>query len=370
MAAAKCVVGHTAYVYDRGGGHRLLQLVKMQQITWRRLGDDISLCDITLSVSQCETDLSLLEPGRHEIVVYRGQERVWEGPLTLMTLYGDRCELQARDVMHYVYRTIMRSGYDNAYPNTTTCIKRSKLILETELGRCWETLDPPIDVVDHIMAIERDNDSRTSRVTIPYEKTAFTDIDDMARASGMDYTVVGRRIVLFDTDTALGRTPVLTQEDIAGDVRITVYGMEVAAFAAVSGGDGQYGIAEGPYGYPDPYYGCWEILDDAYDEEAGSDAPTLSELADQAKRNVEDRIPTPVEVKIPEGSTLASSSPLAQDLGLLVPGVQVPVLAQLPGRSVQQIQKLRELEVTETPEGETLAITLVSTNSVLEEVEA
>lgn len=357
---------HTAYVYDRGGGARVMELGPLDSIDWERVGDDVSMANANLPASKCAGDIEAIEPGRHELVVFRGDKRVWEGPITYLSMYGDIVELQARDVMHYVYRTIMRSAYNNAYPNVTTCIKRSVRILRTELARHWEAIDPPINVLPHLTAIERAGDSRTSRRTVRFEKTAFTDIDDMARASGMDYTVVGRRIILHDTDTALGRTPVLSEADIAGDVKVTSYGMELANFAVVTGGDGQYGYASGKGGFPHPYYGAWEILDDAYDEEEGTDAPTLNELHSQAQRNVNDRVPTPVEVRVPDGSTLADTSPLL-DVDLLVPGVQVPVLATFPARKVTQMQKLRRVKFAETSAGETVQITLTPTNSVLDE---
>ena len=80
------------------------------------------------------------------------------------------------------------------------------------------------------------------------------------------------------------------------------------------------------------------------------------------------RIPTPVAVRIPDGSTLAVTSPL-YDPDLLVPGVQVPVLARFPGREISQMTKLREVKFTETSEGETVTITTVATNSLLYEIE-
>lgn len=359
---------HTAFAYERGGKKRLLQLGPLSSIDWERVGDDVSLANLRMSASTCDADLNAVEPGRHEVVIFRGEQRVWEGPLTYMSLYGDEVEIQARDVMHYAYRTICRRRYSNKYPNVTTCIKRSVQILRTELGRQWERIEPPINVLPYLQAIERADDSKTSRNTAAYQQTVFDDIDSMARTSGMDYTVVGRRIILHDTDTALGRTPTLSELDLAGDVKVTVYGMEVAAFAAVTGGDGQVGTAEGVNGYPDPYYGAWEILDDAYDEDEGTDMPSQAELESQAARNVSARIPTPVELRVQDGSSVAATSPL-YDVDLLVPGVQIPVIASFPQRPLSQMQKLRRVRWYEDETGERCEITLLPTNSVIDEEE-
>jgi hypothetical protein len=357
---------HTCFAYDRGGKTRITQIGPLTSIDWERVGDDISMANMRLSGSACDVDLQDLEPGRHEIVIFRGSQRVWEGPLTYLSFAGDVVEIQARDVMHYAYRTAMRRGYNNAYPNTTTCIKRSVTILRTEFNRAWERIDPPINVLPYLTAIERTGDSKTSRKTTRYQSSVFDDIDSMARTSGMDYTVVGRRIILHDTDTALGRTPVLSELDIAGDVKVTAYGMETAAFAAVTGGDGQVGTAEGINGFPDPYYGAWEIIDDAYDETEGTDQPTQSELESQAARNVNARIPTPVELRISDGSSLANTSAL-YDVDLLVPGVQVPVIATFTQRRLSQMQKLRRVRWYEDENGERCEITLLPTNSVIDE---
>lgn len=359
---------HSAIIYDRGARSRFVELDEIDKIDWGRVGDDISLANVSFRGSRCSTNVKYIEPGRHELVVFRGTKRVWEGPVTLMTFQGDHVDLQARDVMHYAERTIMKREYDNSYPNITTCIKRSREILVTELARIWERLEPPIMVVPFLKPIERDGDSKTSRKTIAYEKTVFDDIDDMARYAGMDYTVVGRSIILFDTDTALGRTPTLTDADLIGNTEVTVYGMETASLAVVTGAEGQRGMAVGPNGHPDRYYGAWEILDDAYDEESGTDRPTQAELNSQAERNVQDRIPTPVALRIPDNSTLAATSPL-YDPDLLVPGVQIPVLARFPTREISQIMKLREVKWSEDENGETVTITTLPTSSVLEDAD-
>lgn len=359
---------HTAFAYERGGKKRLTEVGPLSSIDWERVGDDVSMANMRLSASTCDADLTNLEPGRHEIVIFRGEQRVWEGPLTYATFYGDVIELQARDVMHYAYRTIMRRAYNNAYPNTATCIDRASNILRTEFNRQWERINPPINVLPYLTPIRRTGDSRTTRKTIAYQSTVFDDIDSMARTSGMDYTVVGRRIILHDTDTALGRTPTLSELDIAGDVKVTVYGMEVAAFAAVTGGDGQVGTANAVNGFPDPYYGAWEILDDAYDEDEGTDAPSQSELNSQAQRNVNARIPTPIELRVQDGSSLANTSPL-YDVDLLVPGVQIPVIATFPLRRLSQMQKLRRVRWYEDETGERCEITLLPTNSVIDDTE-
>jgi hypothetical protein len=345
---------HTAYVYDRGGTRRIAQIDGITSLSWERVADDISFGDISVVNPSpgCQTVLNAMEPGRHEIVIFRGANRVWEGPLTLMSYSRDTVNIQARDVMHYAYRIAQSREYDNRYPNIGKVVGRAQLQLVTELGR-REVEDPPINVVPFIRAITRSDDAGTSRWTTTYQKTVFDDIDDMAANSGLDYVVVGRSIILHDTNTVLGKTPTLTDGDIIGDIIVTVYGMEMATFAVVTGADGAYGV----FGGTDGYYGRVEVVDDAYDEEEGSDAPSQEELNSQAQRNLSGRLPTPIEVRVPDGSRLSPSCPI--NLEDLVPGVVIPLRATLTARTFSQNQKLRKLRVVEDASGEQILLTMV-----------
>jgi len=348
---------HTVQVYDRGAFTRMFQLEDVISVQWQRVRDDISMADVTISSPgpSCLRLLEQIEPGRHELVIYRGTQRVWEGPITLLVEeqgLTPTVKIQARDVMHYAYRLIMRRRYSNAYPNIVTTVDRAANILRTELAR-RENEDPPINVLPHMQVIRTKDMARTSRVTLAYQSTAFEDIDSLAAYSGLDYTVIGRRIVLFDRHIAVGRTPTVTQADFLGDARISVYGMELATFAAVTGGNGMYAVAGGA----DDYYGRWEILDSAYDEEEDSAAPTQKELASQARRNLVGRLPTPVQIRVPENARINPNGVLTMDN--LIPGIQVPVRAKLAIRKVQQYQKLTRMQVNDDAAGERIQITLV-----------
>lgn len=353
-------VNHTAYLFDRGGRNRIAQLTPPVQVTWGRLRDDVSAASVTLAAPECLQSVDQIEPGRHELVIYRGEQRMWEGPISLVRWEAGTVTVEAKDVMFYVQRLISRQGLSNAYPNIDTTVNRAVTLLEQELPR-MEALDPPVNVLDYVVSYHHADDARTSKKTIPYQMTVFEDIDDLAAKSGIDYTVVGRSIVIHDTHLPLSRTPTVTEADFDGDVIVTAYGNELATYAAVTGAEGVYGIAVAsddvdPVTGVHPYYGIWEILDDAYDEEGSADAPTQAELDSQAQRNLSGRLPTPVTVRIPDGSTLSPYS--AVTLDDLVPGVQVPLVATLGGRPLSQMQKLDKVDVTETSEGEQIKITL------------
>lgn len=371
MSAGVGCTNHSVMVYDRGGFTRLFQLEDVISVQWQRVRDDISLADVTIGSPgpNCLRQLEQIEPGRHEMVIFRGTERVWEGPITLLVEeqgIQPTISIQARDVLHYAYRLILRNRYANNYPNIVTTVARAANILRGELARREApNEDPPINVLPHLQVRVGPDMARTSRVTIPYQATVFDDLDSLAAYSGLDYTVIGRRIVLFDRHYALGRTPTVTQADFLGDVRISVYGMELATYAAVTGGNGMFGTAGGR----DAYYGLWEILDSAYDEEADETAPTQAELVSQAQRNLAGRVPTPVQIRVPENAQINPNGVLTMDN--LIPGIQVPVRAKLAIRSIQQYQKLSRVQVNDDAAGERIQVTLVPStgNPAIDEAE-
>lgn len=201
------------------------------------------------------------------------------------------------------------------------------------------------------------SDARTAARTLPYEMTAFEHIDNYAARGGLDYTVVGRSILFFDVHQRIGQTPLVTADDFLGDPIITQYGMELATYVAMTDGKGNFGDAGGV----DPYYGEWEILHQAYDEDAqGSnpeDPPSVEELRSQARRTYLQGSKPPLVVRVPDNTSLNPNGVLT--ISDLVPGVWIPLSASLPGRAVSQMQKLDSMTVEETAEaGEDIKVTL------------
>ena len=361
-----CVEDHTVYIYDRGGQTRVGQLLDVSQVRWVRDRDSVSEADIRIEGSACSAQASLLaaiEPKRSEIVIFRGQERVWEGPVWRVGWHADYVEINAHDVMAYVNSTPLTREWDNRHrvDNTdpdnpveismpTEVTTRLGQILDYEM-QVWEALDPPANILPHRVIHHSPNEARTSAYTLPFEMTVGEHIEGMGRTAGIDWTVIGRAIHIWDVSSNLGRTRTLTEADFLSSVIITAYGADMAAVVVVVGEDGMYGYAA----EESPYYGPWTMILTAYSEE-GADAPTQAELDSQAKRNLNGRMPVPVEVRIPDNSGVRLNETLTIDH--LVPGVQVPLLATLNSRQMSQLQKIDKLVVTETPDGETIQLTL------------
>lgn len=341
---------HTAFLYDRGGRRKLAQLDQLERVKWGRKRDDPSTAMVYVGSPgiECQKALGLAETNRVELVIFRGKERVWEGPLTRITYFGNNVEMEARDVMVYTMRTAMRAEYDNRFPNNSLVLDRVKRIMTAELAR-KEALDPPINVLPFVQYLYSGlagvSDAGTAAHTLPMQYSVFEHLDSFAARGGLDYTVVGRSILFFDVHHRIGQTPMVTAKDFIGDPVITQYGMELATTVIMTDGKGSYGEA----GAADPYYGEWEVIHQAYDEETaslGAEPPSVAELTSQAQRSYRQSSKPPLVVRVPDNTRLNPQGVLT--IADLVPGTWIPLSATLPGRTVSQMQKLDSMTVEET----------------------
>jgi hypothetical protein len=359
--AIDCVSKHTVQVYDRGGVVRMFQINDIAQVRYDRRRDDISEANIRIAARYCyqqEDDLSRLAPERHEIVITRGRERVWEGPITRLTYSATELEIHAQDVMHYPRGTAMVNAYDNAHPNTGFAIDRARLILETEMAR-KEGLEqlafpslPGYNILDHVVYHQTPSDARTARSTPAMYRTVWEEIDEMAAKGGIDYTVLGRAIHIWDTSKPLGTTRELTQADFHSDLAASFYGMDLATKAYVTDGEGNYGEAGGI----DPFYGLVENVETAYDESEGADPPTSAEMASQAARNLVGRNPVPLVLRVPDNSGVNPAGTLS--MSDLVPGAFMPIRMKILIRDFNQMQKLDRMAVVEDSKSEKITVVL------------
>lgn len=350
---------HRAYLYDRGaGGRPICEVGPLTRVRWGRIRDDMSAGNILVDTPnrECINRLAEVEASRHELVVFRGGKRVWEGPIVRTADSGGSVELDARDITHYTNRTIMHAAYNNAYPRIIEGTERLRNILVRELAR-KEALVPPINVLPHLDIRTVDGDTvKTSRSTLAFEKYVFEELDSMAAKSGIDYTVIGRSLIINDTHLMLGQGPLLTEADFDGPIRITQYGMETCTYSAVTDGQGKWGA----FGGIDPYYGEVELLHTAFDQSestAVQEEITTAEMTTQAQRNLSGRYPTPMVLSVPAGSTLRPQR-ADQLMDFLVPGVWFPVRATKTLRKMTQMQKLDSVTFEETEAGEEIKVTL------------
>lgn len=365
---------HVVEFYDRGGFTRIGVVDRLTAMDWGRVRDDMSFAHATVASPsiECSELLDRLEPNRHEMVVWRDGERVWEGPVSHIEYQGGQITVEARDVMYYAYRLAMR----RAHPNTPwtsgprpLMISRAMEILTQEFER-REAEDPPVNVLAHVIGyVCTTNKTRSYKETPIFAKTVYEELDSLAQHSGLDYTTVGRRIILSDVRAAWYTTPTVTEADFMGEVSITAYGMQGFTTAIVSDGKGTYGEASIDN---EDYYGHWEMLKTPTEEEPEEGAPTFvgvrqhgatllsvagdTELAKQAANELTGAYPVPVQAYMPQGSRLSPKGIL--QMKDLIPGARVPLRATLGAREFSVMQKLDKVEVKESQEGEEITVDL------------
>jgi hypothetical protein len=358
---------HRAFIYRRGGLDRVGEITGLSYLDWGRVRDDISTAKIVVSDwdIDCGNLLAELQTWAYELVIFRnnGQsvERVWEGPLTLLTYEVDKVTIHAKDVMGYVYRRIIKQAMvDSGTGNGDTVVNRAKRVLQNTLAP-----DDP-NLLSYLQVIDNPDDAMEYRSTPEYSRTAFEEIDDMAANAGLDYTTAGRSIILWGTRHRIGLLPEFRDSDLGNSPIVSEYGMSMANRYAVSDGNGLWGEATRLDAFGgDEIYGLVEMLSSSWASDSQEDYDTYTQAGAQkirdsfaayAESSIADRYGPPVVVRIPDNTTLNPETTLS--IQQLVPGVVIPLRSFGTLRTVVSKQKLDSVKVVEIAGTETISITL------------
>jgi hypothetical protein len=380
-----CAQGHTALIYDRGGSRRLHQLVDLSSVEWGRTRDGKSQGIVRVSGRACRAQASILanvEPRRHELRLYRGNEVAWEGPIVQGGWFADHAEFVANDVLEYLDGTALSRDWpneDGGGPRLMT--DRIEQIIDWELTQDyaatvgtggaahgivvprWENIDAPANVLPFV-DIRSSSTLLTRSSTLAFEMTVGEHLYNLGRG-GLDYTTSGRTLLIWDSAQSIGRTRVLTEADFYGDMEVIGAGTDHFSISHISArredSDGNEVNGVGSAGGENDYYGVWTNIVTLASEEGSAD-PTQDELNSQAQRDQVGRTPVPTVLRVADGAGLRLSGSL--NINVLVPGVEVPVRATLNLREVQQTQILDKIKVVETAAGENIQVSLIPSGVV------
>lgn len=165
---------------------------------------------------QCLADV---EPYCHELHITRDGEVVWMGPIVNIKYGFNQVTILADDVLGWLRVAILegdidyRSVFPGIGPADLTIIAQD--IIETALA------DHPVEpcVLDYIIPIL--SGVVGERRFIAFEDTAFDHLEALSD-TGLDFTVVGRSIILGGEDFPGSAIGILTDDFIVGeDVEIT-----------------------------------------------------------------------------------------------------------------------------------------------------
>lgn len=389
-----CISGHTVMIHDRGGQKRIDQLIDITRVKWGRMLDGQPIAEIEIAGRrECKAQLQKLlgiRSRRHELVIFRGLDRVFEGPILRVKWLSNRVIVLAKDVSEYLRGTSMSKDWpgpaEGGRPLMTDRIDdiiRYELTEEYQMrigtgsaGHLvtvprWETIDTPANILPHL-EVRHSETLRTTSSVLAFEMNVMEHLEDLSRGT-LNFTTLGRKILIWDSDQLLGKTRRLTDADFYGEIEVYENGTDYSDIVHVSAQRDEEdvvvtdpGVTQGVGhdGEADDYYGVWEYISSMQSEE-GEEAPTSDALNSQAQRVERIRGTMPLEMKIPASSGLR----LSHDLTImdLVPGVVMPVAATFNLREVSQDQMLSAMQVEETPNNELIQITLIPAG-VLSEV--
>lgn len=317
-------------IRDRSGPE--IAELDFTQLDWSRTLDAVSEATVQVPAgAACCGKLADVWPWRHELAISRDGDEVWTGPIKTPVNCVSGGTIKAEDSLTWLGRRIIHNDHD------------------------WSGLDvgavqAAVELIQDGFAPDDPNVLKWltqfgtgvigGREYVANSKYVLDALDDLAKGS-IDYTTIGRRIIIMPAGYELGRTTLLTCEHFNGDLCTTVDGDAFTSRAVVTG----LGVT-GEAGGVDPYFGLVETLVD--DQRIGR----LSTANGQAAGLLNGKNPPPTLVQPPNGSGMSPDAPIC--LEDLVPGVTVPVSINCTCRPAIQDMRLTQLKVTVTASGESI----------------
>lgn len=340
-----------AFIYVRGGQQRVAEVPGVTRVQWGRILDDLSACEVTAVVhgnhsAECCDLLPYIHTWQHELVVFRDGARVFEGPIHRKAQRGNTWTFTAWDVLGWTQRRVHKGHAGGPFYviNTADAMVRA----------AFSEADP--NVLAHLTTLGANTGGAVVRDVQARSGYYFDDLDALAD-QGINFTTVGRRIILWPEHLTLGRTDVLVPErHLVAESEFIEDGMLLSTRAWAKGdapepvADEETFPVEGYSGGVDSFYGLVETLTSA----PGVVDQTGINWVAQAQRNA--TFPAPDQLVIPDGSTLNCDAPFAMEQ--LVPGVVVPVATLTGCQKRNETMILSGVVVTQGADAEQVQITL------------
>lgn len=335
-----CVTDIQCFVTGKCGGPTVCALTNISTVEWNRILDGISTAKVEVPVAigagggnPCCRCLADVEPWCHELHIWRNGEEVWCGPI-LNVVYGfEKVVINAMDVLGWltvrVSEGLISYGIPNAQGVITTPAAEVTDIAMNILTVAFADEDPCVLEWVYQTDLPLNGGTRpTKQGPVParfeaFSETAFSQLDTLSDL-GLDYTTLGRRIILSvsgENEQRVART--LTDQNILGEIEVTKDGLLAAnrVFARYEGDDtAATCTANNSDVVPCPAiaeseqfcYGPIEILRD--------DAASLnfSAASQIAQKYADAGSPIPRTISFPGGSRLHPDTPFG--INEIIPG--------------------------------------------------
>lgn len=309
-------------------------------IKWSRKLNDSSTAQVKINLSGGNTECCALAGNLrtwgHQIRISRDGTLVWEGPIIHLDYGRDELVVDARDVSAWMSRRVVRSVLD---------YRAGVDLSEIARGLIEHAYSPDDPNVLPYVQIE-DSNITGERYYMPFEpKSILDELNELGR-TGIDYTVIGRRIAVFP-ELSTNSLTTLRQDDFMSELRVTEDGLGAATYAQVRGRG-----ATGSFGGIHDFYG---LLARSVTEDNILDADTASL---RAQAIVEAGSTVPLYITTAGQSRLSCTAPVG--INDLVPGVLVPLVLDVGEvcRAVATTMRLVAVDVTVSAAQESVSVNL------------
>lgn len=314
--------------------------LEASDLKWGRKMNDSSAAQVKVDLAGGNADCcalaSQLRTWGHQIRISRDKTLVWEGPIVHLDYGRGELVLDARDVTGWLARRVVKSILDFRDGEDLSEIARQ--LIEHGFQR-----DDP-NVLAYLQ-IESSGIRGERYYGTGEPKYVLDELNELGR-TGIDYTVIGRRIAIFP-ELSSNTLPTLRQDDFMDELRVAEDGLAGATYAQVRGA----GVV-GTFGGEHPFYG---LLERATTEDNILDQTTANLRAEAI---VEAGNPVPLYITTPGQSRLACTAPVA--INDLVPGVLVPLVLDVGEvcRPVSTLMRLISIDVQVSAGEESVSVEL------------
>lgn len=328
---------HSAAILDRDGA-TVSPVEGMVEYEWGRvLSDTASGRVFVVPQGDCCERLGHVRAWRHRLVLWRGSRLVFDGPIQTAEWSVDGVEIAAKDASGWLDKRLPHSDMDFASTDLVT-------IAQNVLADAFLPDDPGVSI--EVVAPSLVFGDRSYRIDVDRSLDHLRDLSN----TGMDWTVVANRILLFgaDLDHIIGS---LSDADFPQGLRVIEDGASlVSRWVLWSTTPGDVTLKSSSGGLHD-YYGLLEgVHDSGAVEDQGAGSVLDQSSADAATASLlQSSLPAPVFIDTGAGPL----SPTASiDVADIIPGYCLQVASTATCRPVTAVQKIYELHVSETTDGE------------------
>lgn len=338
-----CPENYTAAFFENGGGRPIGEALDLSSVKWGRVLDDTSTAEIVVPIisAECCAAVSSARAWCNDVGIFRDDQMVWEGPISLLNYGRDDTVITAKDVTAWLFVAEIPNTIDYT---TATGIGPADLALIAERVITEALTDYDPNVLPFLqVSLSGVVGERLYDALATYAGDALKEL----ASTGLDYTALGHRIII-GPEAAFARLPQLQDEDFLGELRVLEDGGGTITKAIVIG-QGVTAISGG--------VGVCGKITRIVKEDAIKDLPSAQAEADALVRA---GTPTPLVLEVPDGVQLSPECPIG--IMDLVPGVVIPVASMATCREVNTDMRLLKLDVEYTAAGgEVVKVSLAPT---------